>query len=208
LLLRIVNTGGLGRKTGKGFTPIPLSRTAEKEASMIRPIRRIITGNDEHGKSYALADGPAENVIGGLTEIWITGPDLPNQSSTEDLGLQSKQLYRLKGGTVFRYFQIPPASNTAHLSAAEQQKLWSDLFLSMDAADAQPDIRRDPGMHKTPSIDYIILLSGKITLVLDETEYDLQPLDAVVQRGTNHAWVNRGTEDAILMAVLVTEEER
>ncbi|MGD0292582.1 MAG: cupin domain-containing protein [Terracidiphilus sp.] len=175
---------------------------------MIRPIRRIITRNDEHGKSYGLADGPAENVIGGLTEIWMTGPDLPNQSSMDDLGLQSRKLYRPKGGTVFRYFQIPPASKTAHLSTAEQQKLWSDLFHAMDAADAQPDVRRDPGMHKTPSTDYIILLSGTITLVLDKTEHDLKPFDAVVQRGTNHAWVNRGIEDALLMAVLVSEEQR
>jgi hypothetical protein len=175
---------------------------------MGRPIRRIITRNDEHGKSYGLADGPAANVIGGLTEIWMSGPDLPNQSSTEDLGLQSRQLYRRKGGTVFRYFQIPPASKTAHLSIAEQQELWSDLFHSMSAGDAQPDTTRDPGMHKTPTTDYIVLLSGTITLILDKTEHDLQPFDAVVQRGTNHAWVNRGTDDALLMAVLVTEEQR
>ncbi|HWR13457.1 MAG TPA: cupin domain-containing protein [Terriglobales bacterium] len=172
---------------------------------MIRSIRRIITCNDERGMSYGLADGPAKNVIGGLTEIWMTGRDLPTQSSTEDLGLHSKQLYRREGGTVFRFFQIPPASKMAHLSTAEQQKLWADLFLSMDAGDAQPDSSRDPGMHKTPTTDYIILLPGKITLVLDKTEHDLEPFDAVVQRGTNHAWVNRGNEDALLMAVLVTQ---
>jgi len=59
---------------------------------MSKPLRRIITRNDEDRKSYGFADEPAENVIGGLTEIWMTGPDLPNQSSTEDLGLQSRQL--------------------------------------------------------------------------------------------------------------------
>jgi quercetin dioxygenase-like cupin family protein len=58
-------------------------------------------------------------------------------------------------------------------------------------------------MHQSPTTDYIILLKGKITLVLDTEEVDLQPLDVVIQRGTNHAWVNRGTEDALLMAVLV-----
>lgn len=174
---------------------------------MARLIRRIITMNDEHGESYALKDGFAENVINGLTEIWMTGPDLPDQASTEDIGLRSKQLYRRQGGTVFRFFEIPPASKTAHLSPIEHQKLWNDLFQSMDAADAQPDVRRDPGMHKTPTTDYIILLSGTITLVLDKTEHELKPLDAVVQRGTNHAWVNRGTGVALLMAVLVSEEK-
>jgi quercetin dioxygenase-like cupin family protein len=58
-------------------------------------------------------------------------------------------------------------------------------------------------MHKSKTTDYIILLKGQITLMLDDGEVDLQPLDVVVQRGTNHAWVNRGTEDALLMAVLV-----
>lgn len=63
------------------------------------------------------------------------------------------------------------------------------------------------GRHMTPTTDYIILLSGTIPLVLDKTEHELKPLDAVIQRGTNHAWVNRGTEDALLMAVLVSEEK-
>ena len=174
---------------------------------MTRMIRRIIAMNDEHGESYALMDGFAENVIGGLTEIWMTGPDLPDHASTEDVGLRSRQLYRRQGGTVFRFFEIPPASKTAHLSPTEHRKLWSDLFRSMDAADAQPNVRRDAGMHKTPTTDYIILLSGTITLVLDKTEHELKPLDAVVQRGTNHAWVNRGAENALLMAVLVSEEK-
>jgi uncharacterized cupin superfamily protein len=62
-------------------------------------------------------------------------------------------------------------------------------------------------MHKTPSVDYIILLSGEITLVLDDGEVDLKPFDAVVQRGTNHAWVNRGSEPALLMAVLVSARQ-
>ena len=78
----------------------------------------------------------------------------------------------------------------------------------MDAGDAQPDVGHDPGMHKTPSTDYIILLSGTITLVLGKTEHDLEPFDEVVQRATNHAWVSRRTEDALLIAVLVSEEQR
>jgi quercetin dioxygenase-like cupin family protein len=60
-------------------------------------------------------------------------------------------------------------------------------------------------MHKSTTTDYIILLKGEITLVLDKEERTLKPLDCVVQRGTNHAWVNRGTEPALLMAVLVDD---
>ena len=58
-------------------------------------------------------------------------------------------------------------------------------------------------MHKTETIDYIILLKGDVTLVLDQEEVDLKPFDVVVQRGTNHAWVNNGDEPALLIAVLI-----
>ena len=58
-------------------------------------------------------------------------------------------------------------------------------------------------MHKTETIDYIILLKGDVTLILDEEEIDMKPFDVVVQRGTNHAWVNNGTEPALLIAVLI-----
>lgn len=170
---------------------------------MLIPVRRIVTHNDEDGLSYAHIDDRATNVIGTLTELWTTGPTPHDHSTKEDAGATSKSLEPVANGTVFRYFQIPPQSKSAHLSLEEKQKAWSDLFRSMNAAHAQPDIRRDPGMHKSSTTDYIILLSGQITLVLDKTEHDLKPFDVVVQRGTNHAWVNRGTEDALLMAVLV-----
>jgi quercetin dioxygenase-like cupin family protein len=61
-------------------------------------------------------------------------------------------------------------------------------------------------MHKTKTVDYIILLSGRVTLMLDEDEVDLEPFDVVVQRGTNHAWINKGPDRALLVAVLVDSE--
>ena len=45
-----------------------------------------------------------------------------------------------------------------------------------------------------------------MTLLLDEDERDLKPFDVVVQRGTNHAWINKGTEPALLIAVLMDAE--
>ena len=61
-------------------------------------------------------------------------------------------------------------------------------------------------MHKTETIDYIILLKGDVSLILDEDEVRLKPFDVVVQRGTNHAWVNHGDEPALLIAVLIDAE--
>jgi quercetin dioxygenase-like cupin family protein len=61
-------------------------------------------------------------------------------------------------------------------------------------------------MHKTKTVDYIILLEGEITLLLDEDEVDLKPFDVVIQRGTNHAWINKGSSPALLVAVLIDAE--
>jgi quercetin dioxygenase-like cupin family protein len=61
-------------------------------------------------------------------------------------------------------------------------------------------------MHKTDTIDYIILLEGDVTLILDKEEVDLKPHDVVVQRGTNHAWVNNGNNPALLIAVLIDSD--
>ena len=58
-------------------------------------------------------------------------------------------------------------------------------------------------MHQTETIDYIIVLKGELTMLLEDGEVHLKPLDVVVQRGTNHAWVNRGSEPALLAAVLI-----
>jgi quercetin dioxygenase-like cupin family protein len=60
-------------------------------------------------------------------------------------------------------------------------------------------------MHETSTTDYIVLLSGKVTLVLDKEERDLEPFDVVIQRGTNHAWINTGDVESLLMGVLVDD---
>jgi quercetin dioxygenase-like cupin family protein len=73
----------------------------------------------------------------------------------------------------------------------------------MDAAHCCSDTSRHPGMHKTRTIDYVVLLSGEVTLLLDKGEVDLKPFDVVVQRGTSHAWVNNGKEPALIAAMRI-----
>jgi quercetin dioxygenase-like cupin family protein len=57
----------------------------------------------------------------------------------------------------------------------------------------------EPGMHTTATIDFEVLLSGSVTLELDDgAKVDLRPGDTVVQNGTRHRWSNAGTEPAVL----------
>jgi quercetin dioxygenase-like cupin family protein len=58
-------------------------------------------------------------------------------------------------------------------------------------------------MHRTDSVDYAIILTGEIYMLLDDEDVLLKAGDVVIQRGTNHAWSNRGTETCIIAFVLV-----
>ena len=86
------------------------------------------------------------------------------------------------------------------------QEIAADAFEKVGAAHHRVDTSKHPAMHKTETVDYIILLKGDVTLILDEEEVDLKPFDVVVQRGTNHAWVNNGNEPALLIAVLIDSD--
>ena len=71
-------------------------------------------------------------------------------------------------------------------------------FIVMEFA---PGVASD--MHRTETIDYIAVLSGEIAMDLDEGSVTLRAGDVMVQRGTNHAWVNRGSAPARLAIVLL-----
>ena len=63
-----------------------------------------------------------------------------------------------------------------------------------------------PHMHRTETIDYGIVLEGEMVLILDDSEVELRAGDVVVQRGTDHAWANRGDTVAKVVFVLIDGE--
>ena len=58
-------------------------------------------------------------------------------------------------------------------------------------------------MHRTETIDYIVVIAGEIDMEMDDSTVHLRAGDTMIQRGTNHAWFNRGTEVARVAFVLV-----
>ena len=168
-------------------------------------MRRIITGHNEDGKSVITIDGPPARSIGedvgGLFELWNTdGNDIISTDSF-DRADDEIILSPPDGGTKFRYFQINPLPDG--VPEEMMQEIAADAFKKIGAAHHRVDTSKHPAMHKTETIDYIILLKGDVTLILDEEEVDLKPFDVVIQRGTNHAWVNNGDDPALLIAVLI-----
>ena len=64
-----------------------------------------------------------------------------------------------------------------------------------------------PRMHRTDSLDYAIVISGEIEMLLDDSQVHLKTGDVIVQQGTNHAWVNRGKEVCRIAFVLIDAKE-
>ena len=171
-------------------------------------MRRVVTGHDEEGKSIVVLDGPpAQSIgedVGGLFELWNTDGNLINTKDRIDRADDEILLSPPKNGSKFRYFQINPTPEGVPMDVL--QNMAADAFERIGASHHRIDTSKHPAMHKTDTIDYIILLEGDVTLILDKEEVVIKPHDVVVQRGTNHAWVNNGNNPALLIAVLIDSD--
>ena len=178
---------------------------------MLYPARRIVTGHNSKGGSIVVADELATNIVTnpatpnrGLINFWRTEQSPARNDGTRDpMDGPAQGLLPPKNGSVFRFFQVAPEKDMAHLSRAERETRTHAAFAGMGAASARVDTSRHSSMHKTETVDYIILLQGEVTMLLDDGEVAMKPFDVVVQRGTNHGWVNYGDTPALLVAVLI-----
>lgn len=170
---------------------------------MSQRVRRIVTGHDAQGRSIIVED-KTDVMQGFLHEIWLTKGTPAKYGGAPDLGPLPKDLEPPKHGTLVRFVQFQP---TQSMSRAELEALYTQAFGDMKASHTRVDTRRHPAMHKTHSVDYGILLSGRIRLLMDEGERELAPFDVAIQRGTNHGWVNPGTEPALMAFVLIDGAE-
>ena len=170
-------------------------------------LRRIVTNNNEAGRSQVLIDGEAAKLIAveeaGLAEIWSAELtpgvlfDAADRLADEDLRLEPA-----KGAVKVRWFTVSPEDPDKTNEELEAAAAFA--FGAVGAADARVDTSRHPMMHKTQTLDIIILVKGTVDLLLDDGEARaMKPGDVVIQRATNHAWINHGKETALLVAVLM-----
>lgn len=157
-------------------------------AAAIRPVRRLVTGVDEAGRSYIVEDAASPHVkvvantpTFAVTELWRSESIPVDNSGPADDGLNVVELTPPAQGVVFRYVQFPPDTD------------WLD---NPDAPDSQ--------VHTTPSIDFAIVVSGEVYAVLDKDESLMHPGDVLIQRGTRHSWANRSAEPAVVAFALIS----
>ena len=172
---------------------------------MARQIRRLVTGHDGTGKAVCVSDSNATNVLSRanrpgvtLTNLWQTMESPTSFNGPTETVDGPFVLHPPGSGTVFRTVQFEP-EDPETLATLDGKA----AFAEMGAADNIVEDARHPFMHRTNSVDYAIVLRGEIYLLLDDTEFLLKSGDTVVQRGTNHAWSNRGAETCEIAFILV-----
>jgi hypothetical protein len=183
---------------------LPGSGLAQQPTS---EIRRVVTTLNPSGKAVAMIEGVvplARNprTTNSAVNIWVTEKYPPDFSSASDRGKTRIGVPPPKDGTVFRIVEFPPI-------AREVEQGDVNFFMNVigDHAPAKGLPPRHPMMHRTRSLDYAIVISGEIDMLLDDSEVHLKAGDVVVQQATNHAWVNRGGSICRIAFVLMDARE-
>jgi quercetin dioxygenase-like cupin family protein len=142
---------------------------------MALQVRRVVTGHDANGKAKVLIDEVAKNVISAR----------PGESSC-----------------VFWTTEGFPVSNDGDADAATR-KVGTTLpgGCVFRVVEFGPGV--SPRNHRTDSIDFAVVMKGEIDMELDDGVVHLKAGDVLVQRGTIHNWVNKGTEPCQIAFVLV-----
>ena len=143
---------------------------------MTLQIRRVVTGHDEQGRAKVLIDEKVKNVISN------------RPGATSSVIWSSDSL---------------PVDNDG-----SEDPSGKSIGTTLKNGSVFRVVRFDPGVsprnHRTDSIDYAVVISGEIDMVLDVETVKLKQGDVLVQRGTVHNWVNNGKEPCIIAFALVS----
>lgn len=139
-------------------------------------IRRVVTANDKEGKSYVKWDSSIEGTS--------NRPGFANFSFWATNKLPAETI-------------------------EDDPSLWQ-TGICIGGGSVFRICRWEPGdvkrWHKTDTIDYAFVISGKIYMQLDKEEVCLKAGDVLIQRATNHNWLNRGPEPCMILFVLVSNQ--
>lgn len=177
--------------------------------------KRVVTAIDGAGKSVIQEDALCPAITAGLfpdTEIFsIWGTEAPLRSPvSRPAEATDPTFFPGPGGTRFGIFTFPPQQRDAAPAEAPEPEVLAGLVDEIEGklpglvGVFEPSA---PGFHQTATIDYLVVVSGTLTLEVDDgQEAELPAGTAIVQNGTRHAWRNYGDTDAVLAFVTVAPE--
>ena len=142
---------------------------------MTLQIRRVVTGHDASGRAVVKIDEVAKNLVSSRP------------------GATACVVWTTAGF---------PVENTGEEDAGLRKTGTTlDNGTVFRVLELAPGVT--PRNHRTDSIDYAVVMSGEVDMELDDTTVHLKAGDVLVQRGTIHNWVNRGSEPCIIAFVLI-----
>ena len=150
--------------------------------------RRVVTGHTPGGVTVVLSDGP-----------------VPVSRELPEDGVCFHEIWNTEGAPAL-VRAVEPDEPTQRTLAVPPPPLGTKIRINEFLPGHLDERGLQSPVHRTASIDYGIVLEGEITLVLDDSEVTLRAGDVVVQRGTDHAWANRGDVTAKVVFVLVDGE--
>jgi quercetin dioxygenase-like cupin family protein len=142
-------------------------------------IRRVVTGHDANGKAVVRIDDVGARVASGRPQM-------------------SRQL-------IWTTDELP-----VHFTEDGEDKGAREIGTTIPNGSVFRVVEYEPGVtprpHRTDSIDYAVVMSGEIDMEMDDTVVHLKAGDVLVQRGTIHNWVNRGTVPCVIAFVLISSD--
>jgi hypothetical protein len=171
-------------------------------------IRRVVAGTDAAGRSVILSDGPAPHSYDftslpgqAQTRIWFTGQAPSAVPPGVEPTTADGPVLPGAGGASFVIVSFAPDARAAEPG-------FDPDTVGREFAACAPDIAAatevaNPGMHRTPTVDYGVVLEGEIWLETDDgAQVRLARGDTAVQLAGRHAWRNKADEPALVAFVL------
>jgi hypothetical protein len=175
-------------------------------------VRRVVTGHDPSGRSVFVSDAVVPPITfssspdGGCLLLWSSDelPTFPADGiDPYDKGLARNFFPAGPGGYRFNMFSYPPESSGADMADLDPAAMMAEVNAKVPGIldHNDPDA---PGMHATDTIDLEIVLTGELTLELDDgAEKVCRAGEVIIQNGTRHRWHNRGSEVAVIGCIMI-----
>jgi mannose-6-phosphate isomerase-like protein (cupin superfamily) len=169
-------------------------------------IHRVVTGLDANNRATAIFDSQVNLDVGKSGNpgavLWITN-SFPLGFSNEDTSKTPIGIEPPANGTVIRVVEFPPVDD------AKLAKMDPNFMMKVvgDSAPKRGVAVTNPLMHRTRTVDYAIIMSGEIDMMLDDKTVHVKAGDVVVQQATNHAWLNHGKEPCRVIFVLMDSKQ-
>lgn len=170
--------------------------------------RLIVTGNDKENNSYIVSDGDVVNVAKPIPGVDLSLTNIWALKHSEPLTIDQQRLdgpFPLEpkpGETIMRIVNFPPDKHYISAITPElAEQMWAAIGKTQGI-----NIEKHPMMHTTMTVDLAVVLSGSVTLLLDNEESVMHAGDTLVQRATSHAWINHTDEMASILFILVSAE--